>query len=69
MQVASVFVDLQEQRHRADYDLSAKFLRHDVINLIDLVDAAMKVWNGIRNDPAARLYLLSLLVWDRIRGR
>lgn len=31
---AATFVTLQEQRHRADYDFAAKFLRPDVTRLI-----------------------------------
>ena len=66
--IADVFSDLQGSRHRADYDLGATFLLEDVNNLIDRVEAAMDGWKAIRDEPATRLFLLSLLVWDRIRA-
>ena len=35
IKVAEAFVDLQQARHDADYDMSQRFLRRDVLHLID----------------------------------
>ena len=66
--IAEIFGDLQGSRHRADYDLGENYLPEDVNNLIDQVEEAMDGWKAIRDEPAARLFLLSLLVWDRIKA-
>jgi len=65
--IAEVFTDAQGIRHRADYDVGASFLTGDVAVLIDRVEGAISGWDQIRNEPSARLYLLSLLIYERIR--
>lgn len=67
--IAEVFTDIQGIQHQADYDPGTIFVPEDVMALIDRVDAAMREWKEVRDHPAARLYLLSLLVYDRIRSR
>src|SRR5262249_51237905 len=67
--LAELFVDLQDQRHLAEYDLATSFLRGDVLTLIDDVEQAVADWNAIRTDPAARLFLMCLLVWEKIRSK
>jgi hypothetical protein len=41
IQFANVFIQLQEQRHTADYDPHARFARAEVIGLIDSVECAI----------------------------
>ncbi len=65
--IAAAFVDLQGFRHKADYDVSATFMPDDVNALIDRAEAATADWAAIRRDPATRLFLLSLLVFERIK--
>jgi hypothetical protein len=67
--VANIFVELQTQRHSADYDLSSRFLRPDVIGLIDRAAAAMAAWRTVRSDRATRLFMLSLLLFDKLQAR
>ncbi len=38
---ANQFVELQENRHRADYDPSSRFTRHDVVTAIDAASVAV----------------------------
>ena len=66
--VAAAFVDLQEARHRADYNLSLPFERVAVLQKIDLVQQAMADWSTIRNNPNAKVFLAALLLqhrWNR----
>ncbi len=67
--IAAAFVKAQELRHRADYDLAttADFSLEEVATLIDKIEAAIAGWRGIRQDRAVRLYLTSLLAWDKMR--
>jgi hypothetical protein len=67
--LAELFLNLQEQRHLADYDLAAAFLRQDVLALIDDVERAVADWATIRTEPAARFFLICLLVWEKIRNK
>jgi hypothetical protein len=66
--VARVFVELQEERHEADYDLSRQFLRWDVLSKIDLVKQAFSQWKLVRAKANARVFLAALLLqrhWNR----
>lgn len=67
--LASRFLDAQDERHLADYDLSATFLRRDVIGLIGNIEQAIAEWNRVRSHPASQFFLIGLLVWERIRRR
>ncbi len=64
--VSQAFVDLQQARHRADYDIGEAF---------DVLDAAVKVaqgrlafqyWAKVKDEPLAQGYLYSLLFKDRL---
>lgn len=65
--IAKLFNDAQEQRHAADYDLSERYTRSDALALIDAAQAEIDRWQAVRRDPMARLYLISLLLWDRMK--
>jgi hypothetical protein len=68
-ELAEQFLAIQYQRHLADYDLSISFSRGDAIRLVEAIERAVANWLPIRTDPAAEFFLLSLLVWNRIRER
>lgn len=63
--VAKAFVELQQARHEADYNLARSFSRAEAQALVDRADQAFNDWQAIRNDDLARLYLVCLLIWDR----
>lgn len=60
--VAEAFVQLQEDRHIADYDFSKQFARTDVLMKIDMVDQAFTAWRVIRKRPNANAFLAALLL-------
>ncbi|EYF00606.1 hypothetical protein [Chondromyces apiculatus] len=61
--VASAFIALQEARHRADYDLTARFTRQDTLQMVDRAQKAFSDWELARDtDPLAPLFLLLLLL-------
>jgi hypothetical protein len=64
-----VFFELQQARHRADYDRAATFGRQDAQTLAASARAAIAAWPAIERTPAGRLYLLALLVPAVLRGR
>lgn len=65
--VAETFVEAQEARHHADYNLARVFLRSDAKELVDRVAAAFAKWKSVRNHDHAQLFLAALLLADRIR--
>ena len=67
--IANAFVDAQDMRHQADYDVSQTFTRSSVLALITQVDEAIRGWPSVQADPMARFFLTSLLTWDRLRKR
>jgi hypothetical protein len=64
--VTDTFIELQRERHRADYDRSTGFDRALVLLLLDDSHRAFSAWSRVRTHPAARLYLVLLLLWNRM---
>lgn len=44
--MARIFADLQQSRHQADYDLTERFLRSDVLLLIDQVESSIATFRS-----------------------
>lgn len=63
--VAKAFVDLQEARHFADYDLSAFHNRLDSVEFINQAERAFADWNRIRASDEAAVFLSALLFAKR----
>jgi len=61
--VARSFIDLQEARHSADYDLSYKLSSADAHQLIKVAARAMDSWDRIAASAEANIFVLSLLMW------
>mgnify|MGYP001569762097 CR=1 FL=1 len=69
--VAENFVDLQEQRHAADYNLSRRFKRHDAKRAFDQAQEAIDAWKRvrIRQPNISLLFALSLMLWPGLGSR
>ena len=75
--VAATFVDLQEARHQADYDLSRPVNRADASDLVERVEAATAAWKAIRKEESgsklysleARVFLAALLLHGQVSRR
>ncbi|MGD0183730.1 MAG: hypothetical protein ABSC25_00590 [Roseiarcus sp.] len=66
--VLTAFVDLQESRHKADYDLTEQWNRLDALNKILMVREAFAAWSNIRKTPNVAVFMTSLLIrkdWGR----
>jgi len=70
--VAQAFVELQEARHQADYDVRRPLTRSEVTAHVDRADAAIEAWKSIRKvleskgySAEARTFLAALLVYDQ----
>ena len=58
--VANAFVTLQEARHEADYDLSRRFSRGEVLGLIARAEEAFEKWSALPWTSEARIFGLAL---------
>ena len=67
IKVAEAFVDLQQARHDADYNLAQRFSRRDVLDLINQADQAVD-WRDVRNTDAADTFLVGLLAFGNMRS-
>jgi uncharacterized protein (UPF0332 family) len=63
--VAANFVELQEKRHEADYDVSRSIAVEEAKYCDFLTSAAVEAWKQVRDEPIAHDYLYSLLFRDR----
>jgi uncharacterized protein (UPF0332 family) len=63
--ITSAFVQLQQDRHAADYDDSIEWERSDVLDRVTMVKHAFASWRAIRNQPEAQQFLASLLLKPR----
>lgn len=63
--VARAFLELQEERHTADYNNHEQWTATDVQRILHITATAFQDWASIRNDPMAGNYLLSMLVKKR----
>jgi uncharacterized protein (UPF0332 family) len=63
--IAATFVELQQARHAADYDYSARLDKTEVLKRIDTARAAFESWKLIRKEKLAQDYLVALLVRER----
>jgi hypothetical protein len=66
--IADAFVELQEARHTADYDVSDTFTRPDVLAKIALVEQAFLDWKTVRSTPNANVFLAALLLQRQWRS-
>ena len=60
--VANAFVDLQEERHTADYDNHEQWSVTEVQAALNTARSASQQWQSIRGDPMAGNYLLAMLL-------
>ena len=67
--VAQTFVDLQDARHKADYDPLALFSRTDVVTKVLEVERSFMRLASIRGEPNTNVFLAALLLqrqWNRL---
>lgn len=69
--LANIFVDLQQERHRADYDLSRPLTQQEAILLVERARLALTEWQNLKkNSPAlAQFFALCLFSWNNWKTR
>lgn len=64
--IARTFVELQYKRELADYDLTERFSRSDVLGLVEQVHTVIHQFNQLRNSCEKKFFLACLLAWDQL---
>lgn len=57
------FIELQDARHLADYDLSYTLTRVQALHFVQLARDAFVAWARIRTTAEANVFILSLVLW------
>lgn len=60
--VALSFMQLQEARHSADYDLDSAWNRAKASQYVQMAKDAFAAWNHVRKNAEANIFLLSFLL-------
>jgi len=67
-EIARLFVELQGERHKADYDLAEKFDRSRALASIQNAELLFGYWSVARDTQNARVFLASLMfhkMWNK----
>lgn len=67
--VARTFVELQEQRHLADYDLSQSFSRAEVVAIVQQAEQARIQFEQLNDRTLKRFFLICLMAWKTLSNR
>ncbi len=56
------FIDLQQARHEADYDLARTFTRRDALELTRRAHQSFQAWQTVAGSQAGEAFLVALLL-------
>lgn len=66
--LAKTFVDPQDERHAADYDVTLQLSQSAALSSVSNAEAAFRQWATIKGTDAGNVFLAALIVgkrWDR----
>ncbi len=63
--IGRTFINLQDQRHFADYNLTKDLEPKDALAQVESAQTFFTPWRSIRNEDIAQAYLVSLVVKHR----
>jgi uncharacterized protein (UPF0332 family) len=67
--IAATFAELQDSRHLADYDLTERFKRSDVLALIEQAKAHVQDFAGLPESDDRKFFLACLWAWRELSSR
>jgi hypothetical protein len=67
--LAATFVDLQDKRHLADYDMTERFKRSDVFTLITRVGKDIEMFQNLAPTDEKTFFLACLWAWKELANR
>jgi uncharacterized protein (UPF0332 family) len=67
--IAAAFTDLQEKRHLADYDLTERFQRGEVLSLIEEAEDRIAEFSSLGTSNDKSFFLACLWAWRELANR
>jgi uncharacterized protein (UPF0332 family) len=67
--IAGTFVELQQKRHQADYDLSEQFRKLEVLTLIDQAKTHVENFRALAVSDARKFFLACLWAHKELKNR
>ena len=67
VRIATAFVELQQLRHEADYDMMRRFTRKEVLDSVERAEQAVLNWKYVRKTIQADTFLAGLLAFGNMR--
>lgn len=67
--IAGTFVELQEKRYLADYDLSERFKKAEVLTLIDQVESHVEQFRNLAVSDTRKFFLACLWAYKELKNR
>ena len=69
-EVASIFCELQQVRHEADYNRASRFSRREILALVDETEQRFTTWNELKaaNKDQAEIFLVGLLSYRNMQN-
>ena len=67
--ISGVFKEVQLKRHQADYDLSERFRRSEVLTLIEEVEQQIQDFSTLPRSDDRQFFLICLLTWKELASR
>lgn len=67
--IAATFQSLRQSRHDADYNILQKPNKTDARQAVRDAERVFKLWENIKGSEEARLFLLALLLDERVKKR
>jgi len=68
-QISTLFKELQQKRHLADYDLSERFRRSEVLSLVQQVGQHIQAFTALPLTDDRQFFLICLLSWKELANR
>ncbi len=67
--LAGTFVELQEKRHMADYDLSERFQKAEVLTLIDQAERHIENFRQLAVSDTRKFFLACMWAYKELKNR
>lgn len=64
--LCATFIDLQQARHEADYDLARVFTRNDAQDLVSRAEQAFGDWETVKGTAIGDVFLVTLLLRQKL---
>lgn len=64
--LCETFIELQQARHEADYDLTREFARREAQDLVTRAERAFRDWNAVSGTPSGDAFLVALLLRKKL---